>query len=165
MKKNIFICLCLSAFFALATSGCKEDSDTQKPVINLIEPAEGDALKIGDEHGVHFEVEFTDNEALASYKVNIHPNFDNHTHASLRAGTVDFEFEKSWQLTDETNPNPKNKPVHHHEIKIPEDATPGAYHLTVYCTDKAGNEEHITVNIVLSHNVEDDDEEEHEHNH
>jgi hypothetical protein len=150
MKSKILFFIGLTAIFSFLSNGCKEDSDTTKPVIHLIEPAEGDVLQIGDEDGVHFEVEFSDNEMLASYKVNFHPNFDGHTHALLpRAGesveTVDFEFEKSWNISG------KNAKIHHHEIKIPENATPGDYHLMVYCTDAAGNEAYIAVNVELSH--------------
>ncbi|MDR1562422.1 MAG: DUF4625 domain-containing protein [Dysgonamonadaceae bacterium] len=160
MKKYIFKCLCLSALVAIAICGCTEDSDTEKPVINMIEPAEGDILKIGSDNGVHFEVEFTDNESLKSYRVNIHDNFDNHTHSILRAETVDFEYENSWEISG------KNALVHHHEIKIPEDATPGNYHLTVYCSDAEGNESHVVINVVLSHDADDDDhDEDSDHDH
>lgn len=146
MKVLNFFLVSLMATMAIAFSGCKEDSDTEKPVIHLEEPAEDDVLQIGDGHGVHFDCEFTDNEALASYKVNIHPNFDGHTHTrSSATETVDFEFEKTWTLSG------RNQSVHHHEIVIPENATPGDYHLMVYCTDAAGNEAHIAVNIELSH--------------
>jgi hypothetical protein len=159
MKFYSFLSISLLAATAIAFSGCKEDSDTEKPVINLEEPCEGDVLEIGGEHGVHFEVEFTDNEALASYKVNIHPNFDGHTHESSSvlksaAETVDFEFEKTWMLSG------RNQSVHHHEIVIPENATPGNYHLMVYCTDAAGNETHIAINVELSHEAG-----EHDHEH
>jgi hypothetical protein len=147
--------ICLTAIFFFTVTSCKEDSDTEKPVIKLIEPAEDDLLQIGGEHGVHFEAEFSDNEMLASYKVNIHPNFDDHGHTATKdaAETVDFEFEKSWPISG------KNADIHHHLIEIPENATPGHYHLMVYCTDAAGNESHIAVDIELSHEA---GEEEHE---
>jgi hypothetical protein len=145
----------------IALNSCKEDSDTEKPLINLIEPAEGDALQIGGAHGVHFEVEFTDNEDLASYKVNIHPNFDGHGHTTYSSieEVVDFEYEKSWELSG------RNASVHHHEITIPENVKSGAYHLMVYCTDAAGNEAHIAVNIALSHDADDHDHDHDDHDH
>ncbi|MDR1526957.1 MAG: DUF4625 domain-containing protein [Dysgonamonadaceae bacterium] len=131
--------------FAIVLNGCKEDSDTTRPVINLIEPAEDDVLQIGNSNGIHFEAEFSDDEALASYKVDIHPDFDGHTHTRSSDETVDFEFNQSWPISG------RNAPIHHHEIKIPENATPGDYHLMVYCTDVAGNESYIAVDVVLSH--------------
>jgi hypothetical protein len=147
MKKRInFFTICTMVIFSTSFTGCKEDSDTTKPVINLIEPEDGDILQIGDEEGVHFDVELSDNEMLASYKVDIHSNFDGHSHTKSTDETVDFELNKSWDVSGK-----KNADIHHHEIKIPENATPGDYHLMVYCTDAAGNESHIAVNVVLSH--------------
>lgn len=157
MKTSVkFTVICLMAIFSLSFISCNPDDegDTVKPVINLLEPAEGDILKIGDDHGVHFDMELSDNVMLKSYKVNIHSNFDGHKHARFHAharsseATVNFSFNKSWDVTG------KNTSIHHHEIVIPENATPGNYHLMVYCTDAAGNESHIARNIVLSHEVE-----------
>jgi hypothetical protein len=147
-----FLTICLTAIFAFASFACKEDGDTTKPIIRLIEPENGDVLQIGNENGAHFEAEFSDNQMLVSYKVNIHPNFDGHAHAQTKdvASTVDFEYEHSWTISG------KNVAVHHHEIKIPDNATPGDYHLIVYCTDDEGNESHIAVNIHLSHDAEDE---------
>ncbi|MDR1335652.1 MAG: DUF4625 domain-containing protein [Tannerella sp.] len=144
--KSIVFITGLTALLLIVCNSCREDSDTARPVILLTEPAEGEVLQIGNEHGVHFEAEFSDNEMLASYKVNIHPDFDGHTHTRAASEeTVDFEFDKSWSLSG------KNAAIHHHEIMIPENATPGAYHLMVYCTDASGNESYITVNVELSH--------------
>ncbi len=151
--------ICLTALSLSLFQSCEkaDTPDVTKPVINLIEPAEGDSLLIGDPHGVHFEVELSDDVMLKSYKVNIHSNFDGHTHSFVvtRDATTDFSFNKSWDLTGK-----KNASIHHHEIIIPENATPGNYHLMVYCTDEAGNESYVARAIVLSH-----DGEEHDHDH
>lgn len=50
-------------------------SDTTKPVIDLKSPAEGGVLAIGSEHGVHFEMDLSDDVMLKSYKIEIHNNF------------------------------------------------------------------------------------------
>jgi hypothetical protein len=150
MKKIIkFSFICLTAMFFLVPTSCKEDSDTTKPVIELIEPEDDDILQIGDVNGVHLEMKLSDNEALASYKIEIHPNFDGHSHAQARevSETVDFTFDVSWNDIR----GKKNADIHHHEIKIPENATPGHYHLMVYCTDVAGNESHVAIDVELSH--------------
>jgi hypothetical protein len=157
MKTKInFSIICLIAISSVFFYSCDNgnDGDTVKPIINLLEPAEGSILKIGDEHGVHFEMELSDDVMLKSYKVDIHSNFDGHAHSKSTEGTVDFTFSKSWDVSN------KNALIHHHEIIIPENATPGNYHLMVFCTDAAGNESYIARNIVLSH-----DGEEHSHNH
>jgi hypothetical protein len=148
----IFSLITLMPFF----TACEEDGDTTKPVINLLEPEEDAVLKIGDTHGVHFDMEVSDDVMLKSYKVEIHNNFDGHTH-SRTTRTTPFYFEKTWDLSGK-----KNADIHHHEIKIPEDATPGHYHLMVYCTDAAGNEASLARDIELSHEGEEhDDHDEH----
>jgi hypothetical protein len=137
------------SFVTFSSCDKDDDGDTTKPIINLIEPEEGDVLRIGDQHGVHFDIELSDDVMLKSYKVDIHPNFDEHVHSttlkSASSETVDFTFNKSWDISGQ-----KNADIHHHEIKIPANATPGNYHLMVYCTDAAGNEAHLARNIVLS---------------
>ena len=92
-----------------------------------------------------------------SYKVEIHNNFDNHGHGTKSTDNeVPFSFSHSWDLSGN-----KNAYIHHHDIVIPDNATPGNYHLMVYCTDAAGNESYIARNIVLSH----EGGTEHEHDH
>ena len=153
MKTRINFCIfCLAAISFVTMTSCDDkDGDTVKPVINLIEPGEGDIVEIGDEHGIHLDMTLSDNEMLREYKVDIHPVFDGHSHShELRAPepeetTVDFYFQKSWSVAGK-----KNTPVHHHEIMVPANATPGEYHFMVYCTDAAGNEEYAVRTIVLS---------------
>lgn len=159
MKTTILKTFALLLFTSLLATACSNDSDgdTTPPVINLIAPAEGATLKISDSHGVHFDMEVSDNEGLASYKVEIHNNFDGHTHTRAEGKTTPFAFNKSWDLE-----GAKNKKVHHHEIVIPENTTPGKYHLMVFCSDTSGNESYVARNIILSNEVEDDG---HEHSH
>ena len=120
-------------------SSCDNDdsSDTIKPLIELHEPEEGQALEIGNEHGVHFEMDLSDDVMLKSYKIEIHSNFDHHSHGgNSRAAqeTVDFSFNRSYDVSGQ-----KTAHIHHHDIVIPANATAGDYHLMVYCTDAAGN--------------------------
>lgn len=152
-KVNFSILPVISIFMvSFLFTACEDnnDNDTTPPTINLLEPAEGDVLKIGSD--IHFELELSDNEMLGSYKVDVHSNFDGHTHSRAiknEGETIAFSFQKSWDLSDQ-----KNAKIHHHEIVIPENATPGKYHLMVFCTDKAGNESNIARNITLSHEGE-----------
>ena len=143
MKTKTYLSIIALTILSVTTfSSCDNDEgDTTKPVISLEEPADGENLLIGDE--VHFEMDLSDDVMLKSYKVDIHNNFDNHGHKRA-AATTDFTFQKSWDISGQ-----KNIHIHHHEIVIPEDATPGNYHMVVYCTDEAGNEAHIARNIVL----------------
>ena len=145
--------LAMSAFVFVSCDN-NDSSDTTKPLIELHEPEEGQALEIGNEHGVHLEMDLSDDVMLKSYKIEIHSNFDHHSHGgnSRAAGaTVDFSFNKSYDISGQ-----KTAHIHHHDIVIPVDATPGDYHLMVYCTDAAGNESYVARNIKLSNEVEDE---------
>lgn len=169
MGKNILFFV-LSAIMCVSFSACDEDeADTTKPVITLDEPEDGDSLRIGE--SVHFEADFSDDEALGSYLIEIHNNFDGHNHKvsssqTRSEETVPFSLKKSYDLS-----NLRNTHVHHHDIVIPENATPGAYHLVVYCTDAAGNQSMVARDIILSldaeshhhHHDGDDDDDDHDH--
>ena len=91
-------------------------------------------------------MELSDDVMLKSYKIEIHNNFDHHSHDTRATGTtVDFTFNRSYDVSEQRTAH-----IHHHDIVIPANATPGDYHLMVYCTDAAGNEAHVARNIVLS---------------
>jgi len=85
MKKTLYITgiILWSAFAFLACE--KVDVDNEKPVITVMKPSVDEAVTPGS--AVHFEVLFSDNEALASYKVDIHGAFDDHEHSAAAAGT------------------------------------------------------------------------------
>lgn len=161
MKTKFYIpMICLLAVCSLTFFSCDsddDDRDTTKPVIDLHEPEEGQALKIGAETGVHFEMDLSDDVMLKSYKIEIHNNFDHHSHSRAAEETVAFSFNKTYDLNGQ-----KTAHVHHHDIVIPANATPGDYHLMVYCTDAAGNEAYVARNVVLSLTAEDDHDHDHE---
>lgn len=145
---KIFSIIALGAFFSLASCSSDDNNvDTVRPNLNLIAPAEGAVLVAGQD--VHFDMEVSDNVMLGSYKIDIHNNFDNHNHpssVSLKAAepTVDFVFNRVWALDGQ-----KNADIHHHEIIIPANATPGKYHFVVYLLDAAGNETKEARNITI----------------
>ena len=166
MKRSIFTSITLLSCLALATAftGCKEEPiDTTKPVIELIEPEDNDSLRIGDENGVHFEMKLSDNDLVKSYKIDVHNNFDGHSHTrDLRHGddqTKPFSFNKEYTV------NQRNASIHHHDIKIPADATPGEYHLLVYCVDRSGNESMVARTVILSKDAPGDHHHDHDHDH
>ena len=152
------VALCLPALFL----SCENENDTQKPVINLVDPAEGEILKIGGD--VHLELELSDNEGLKSYKIDMHDNISNpHTHSSAaaRASVSDSVlFSKTWDeayfISKGESPieGLKNKHIHHHLIEIPAQVNgkpirQGSYHFIVYCTDVNGNESFVSHTVQL----------------
>lgn len=164
MKKLYILSILVLAFtFIITSCSKKEDTDTTLPTITLNEPEDGDSLRIGAD--VHFECDFQDDVMLGSYLIEIHNNFDGHSHKSTRAeGEVPFFFKKSYDLS-----GLRNSHEHHHDVVIPENTQEGKYHLVVYCTDAAGNQSLVARDIVLSHNAaehhhdHDDDDNHHDH--
>lgn len=125
-----------------------EDNDVVKPVISVSEPEDGDTLVPG--HEVHFEVDFSDDVALKSYKIDIHNNFDGHNHKAAMNDSIPWLYQQSWSF--ETGM--KQKHVHHHEIVVPDsvDGKPlarGKYHFMIYLTDAAGNESWKAVSVMI----------------
>ncbi|QFQ12534.1 DUF4625 domain-containing protein [Pseudoprevotella muciniphila] len=146
--KHVIFPVILS-FLTFGTTSCGgDDGDTTRPTINVIAPEEDATLLIGDEDGVLFKAEFSDDTALKSYKLEIHNATNGHTHGApkLQENPVYFTFNKSYELG-----GVRNAKVEHRDIVIPENATPGHYHLMVYVTDVAGNQTYMARDIELSH--------------
>lgn len=131
-------------------SSCGKDAprDTEKPVIKLNDPADGEHVLIGDDHGLHFECELSDNEMVDSYRIEIHANFDGHTHthsSTLRHGDEKpFHYDRSWKV------GKRNAHIHHHDIVVPKGVAEGNYHFVIYCTDASQNETMTYRSIVLT---------------
>lgn len=154
------------AISAINFISCEKDEiDDMAPVINLIAPENDEPVKPGSE--IHFEVVFSDNVALGSYKVNIHGAFDSHGHnaAVTRATDDSVAYEKTWLETEfiaageEPISGKRLATVHHHKIKIPTDFNKkplksGYYHFMVYCTDKSGIESFVAREIYISYDAE-----------
>lgn len=177
MKRALFITgiILWSAFAFLACE--KVDVDNEKPMITVIEPADDEAVAPGS--AIHFEVQFSDNEALASYKVSIHGAFDGHEHSTAvtakddrtglsgvitRAATDSVAFEKTWLESDfiALGESPiagrKQATVAHQHILIPENVNgkplrEGHYHFIVYCTDQSGQESFVSYEIFISYDA------------
>ena len=150
MKKINYITAILSMTLVLTSTSCSKDdeiSDTTKPTITITEPENDKEILIGDKNGMHIEMDLSDNVMLKSYKIEIHNNFDHHSHTS-RSTTTDFTFNKSYDISENRNIH-----IHHHDVMVPDNTTPGEYHLIIYCTDKAGNEAYVARDIVLSNSA------------
>ena len=183
MKKSLLIAaIVLKAVFGLVS--CESESlDNEKPVVKIVSPMDDELVKPGS--GIHFEVELSDNVALASYKVNIHGAFDGHGHgdghddmgtrsATSRAASDSVEFTRTWlesdfiALGEEPIAGKRNASVHHHHMEIPttiirtidgeQKEMPlreGHYHFMVYCTDESGQESFASTEIVISYDADD----------
>ena len=148
IQKHIVVISFLSILVVFAS--CKKDDvDNTKPTITVVEPADDAVLHPGEE--IHFDCEFADDVELKSYKIDIHINEDGHGHTK----TI-FESENAWTYNNTWNfeAGKKNADIHHHEIVIPEiidgqEIKHGHYHFGVYCTDVAGNESNVFIEIEI----------------
>jgi len=84
MKTKVFIISALLIAFVFA--GCDKDKaiDTEKPVIDLsihnAFPVNCDTIYFGE--SFEFKCLFTDNVELGSFSIDIHNNFDHHSHST-----------------------------------------------------------------------------------
>lgn len=152
MKKLVLI----STFVLIAVFGLvscdNENLDNERPVVKIVSPMEDELVKPGND--IHFEVELSDNVALA-------------------------EFTRTWlesdfiALGEEPIAGKRNASVHHHHMEIPttiirtidgeQKEMPlreGHYHFMVYCTDESGQESFASTEIYISYDAEG-----HDHNH
>lgn len=141
MKKIIF--LSLSVLFFAACD--KEDSiDTEKPEINIsipgAFPVQCSEIKRGE--SFTFRAEFTDNEELGSFGIDIHHNFNHHSHSTetetcsendVKAPVNPFKVVENYPI-----PEGLKRYVAEVDIYVPEDVDTGDYHFLIKVTDKEG---------------------------
>lgn len=142
-------------------TACSDDDDvivdTEAPAITINEPHDDDEVAPGEE--LHFEAVFTDNVELGSYKIEIHDDFDDHDHAVKSSHDVNpFHYEQDFTIPEGGT---SFDAVHHIEIPTELDGAPlseGAYHLSVFVTDAAGNQQEAFVDFEIGDEHEDEHE-------
>lgn len=147
MKKSIYIMPFLVAAMVVA-NGCKKDTkdqvDTAYPVIDISAstafPKQCGEIKRGEKFV--FRAHFSDNVALGSSSVDIHHNFDHHTHSTevescslqpVKQPVKPFLFIQSYPIAA----GQKTYDIQQ-VISVPTDVDPGDYHFMIRLTDKEG---------------------------
>lgn len=130
----------LSIFALLASlfilSSCqKDDDDNTGPIIEDLEIGLQNSKEFRQAGDVHIEFMASDNEGLAYYKIEIHPE--------MKAGTDGWEVDQRWDF----DPGIKNTMVHQHDIKIPVDAALGDYHFHLEVVDVNGNATSVEADV------------------
>jgi hypothetical protein len=146
----------LIGFFCGACGNDDEGRDMEKPSIEMSGshafPQNCTVLRKGESYT--FKAIFTDNRELGNYNIEIHNNFDHHSHS-----------------TDNTDcdPEPKKAPVNpfvynqdfpipegvtyfeaQNQLAIPPDIDAGDYHFMIRLTDKAGWQQLKSVSLKIS---------------
>lgn len=141
---------------ALLFASCSDDEviDTEKPAIIVHEPHQEDAFAPGSE--LHVEASFTDNEELAAYKIEIHEDFDEHTHAILKTShdLNPWNWEETFPIAAGLN---SYDAVKHFQIPTEVNGMPiseGAYHLGIFVTDRSGNQQETFIKIHIETQTE-----------
>ena len=131
-----------------ALSACKKENketiDTVYPEINVTEatafPKQCSSVKRGEKF--MFRALLTDNSQLGSVSLDIHHNFDHHTHSTEVAScgldpqkipVKPFLFIQSYSI-----PVGLKSYEVQQEITVPADIDPGDYHFMIRLTDKEG---------------------------
>lgn len=145
MKKTKSLIAVLISLLALAS--CSSDNneiDTEYPVIDISAsnafPIQCSEITRGQK--ITFRAKFTDNAALGSYSLDIHHNFDHHTHSTEVNNCVSDPVKKPVNpmlyINSLTIPNGEKSYEAVQEITIPTDIDPGDYHFMIRLTDKEG---------------------------
>lgn len=144
---------------AVSFTSCSSDdadgsttNDQEKPAIldgELPNPIDCQVYKRGET--ITFKYDFTDNVELGNFNIEIHNNFDHHTH-STSAGDCPLDAKKNpvnpWVFNqDYTIPAGLKNYAAQVNIPIPSDIDPGDYHFMIRVTDKSGWQQLKAVSI------------------
>lgn len=124
---------------------CKrKEIDEEKPVIDMSGedafPGNCDTLYLGS--AFTFRAMFTDNLQLGSYSIDIHNNFDHHSHSTdveecqlspVKTPVNPFVFIREYEI-----PEGNTEYETEEEILIPGNYDEGDYHLFISLTDREG---------------------------
>lgn len=148
MRNNKIIIAGLSLILLSALSSCKKEKaepiDTSYPEINVsiqdAFPKQCSVLKRGETFV--FRALLTDNAELGSVSVDIHHNFDHHSHSTevsdctmspVKQAVKPFLLIRTFSIAAGQQSFQTNA-----EISVPADIDPGDYHFLIRVTDKQG---------------------------
>ncbi|TNE81958.1 MAG: DUF4625 domain-containing protein [Bacteroidetes bacterium] len=123
--------IALSTFILLGLASCSDDKPEQdliRPTITWLNTLP-DSLNGGN--ALELELGLADDEALSQLKIEIHDNFDNHTHR--KGGVLPFAWDSIINLQGLSQ-------VVNLSIPVPADIAAGNYDVLVQAIDQAGNE-------------------------
>ncbi|MBW2961611.1 DUF4625 domain-containing protein [Mesonia aestuariivivens] len=149
LNKNIYYLFTLITILGLASCSSDDDSsnglDNLPPVISINEPTQDEAVAVGGE--VHLDVDLEDDVELASYKIDVHNDFDGHTHTS-RPSSIQQTLPWALSQTEELEAGQTAHHIHKH-LEVPANAAEGAYHVGIIALDQAGNQSEAYVKIIV----------------
>ncbi|WP_316792213.1 DUF4625 domain-containing protein [Pedobacter frigoris] len=146
MKKLGLLSICLLSLLVL--SNCSKNTagpiDTAYPEINTISndafPKQCSVVKRGEKFV--FKASLSDNVQLGSLNLDIHHNFDHHTHSTeleeCDLSPVKQPVKPFLLIQNVVIPAGQKSYQASAEIQVPADIDPGDYHFMIRLTDKEG---------------------------
>ena len=155
MKRKDLFLLLLCALCACSSSSDDRSKDMTMPEISgkgiIPTPENCQAFGLGDT--IRFHYIYTDDRELGSFNIEIHNNFDHHTHST---SAVECIMEPAKQpvrpwVYNKDQRIPKGQRFHEalFDIVVPKDVDPGDYHFMIRLTDQAGWQQLKSVSIKL----------------
>jgi hypothetical protein len=144
MKKLITIFLLITASFSACKKDNQEAIDTEYPVIDVTAttafPKQCSTVKRGEKFT--FRAQLSDNSQLGSVSLDIHHNFDHHTH-STEVESCNMDAKKTpvkpfLMIQSFSIPTRSKSYEVQQEITVPSDIDPGDYHFMIRLTDREG---------------------------
>lgn len=161
--KNLALVLTSFVLFSILNSCVQEDEiDTEKPEISVdfeeAFPVNCDTLYFGETYTI--KVLFTDNAELGSYSIDIHHNFDHHSHTTevndcdldeIKDAVNTFTFIQDYSIQEGLKEYETGL-----EFSIPSSGTDGTYqegdyHFFVSLVDKQGWSSQMGLSIKILH--------------
>lgn len=159
MRKTGLFLLLLCALCACSSSGDDGARDMTMPAISdegiMPTPCNCEAFLQGDT--IRFRYNFTDDTELGAFNIEIHNNFDHHSHSTSSEDCL-MEPKKQpirpWVFNrDYSIPSGQRFYEAAFDIPIPDDVDPGDYHFMIRLTDKAGWQQLKAVSVKILNNT------------
>ncbi|RZM22916.1 MAG: DUF4625 domain-containing protein [Pedobacter sp.] len=144
ITKLAFPLIALAVLLNSCSKSEQKEIDTEYPVINNAAqnafPKQCSVIKRGEKFV--FRAQLNDNVELGSVSIDIHHDFDHHTHSTevsdcgldpVKAPVKPFLLIQSYSI-----PTASKTFEVQQEITVPADVDPGDYHFLIRLTDKAG---------------------------
>lgn len=133
------------AFLLLLLAGCDEIvKDEEVPQINMSGTNDfpQDCARVYRGEAFVFSATLTDNMELGSYSIEMHHNFDHHTHStsgtSCETEPVKLPVDPFIYIEEYEIPAGLTSYAVQNQIVVPANVDTGDYHITVRLTDKSG---------------------------
>ncbi len=150
MKKHLFSLTTTAALLGMVACSSNDDvvKDTEKPTITdtgiTANPVDCQIYNHGE--SIAFRYRFTDNQELGKYNLEIHSNFDHHTHGTQGKSCDPDKTERNaknafYYNKDFSIPRASKAYDASQDIKIPATVEPVDYHFVIRITDQAEHQQ------------------------